>query len=213
MEAKIKEKYTEKLDEYYCNNGSKLYSLVKQIVYSQYGYVNNIGDFYSMANVVFAEIVVNDKWRGGNFDILIYKALTCRYLDYWKTEYRQKRRNRIIVDGREVPVADLDLYGWAGEHKGLLLYEVIESDSDLETEVINSIEGEMCPLLVEYLDSLTDIQRQMVDLMMDGLSKKSIMETLHLDKNQYRWNSEKIVSCNDIHNKLYQYLKSQHLLR
>lgn len=109
------------LEDYYGDNARKVRKLVDRIFNKKYGGVSeqDMDEFYSVANDVFADIICNDRYDSskGEFEGFLYRALDLAIVDEIKKQNRDKRVAKAeigeAVDGRmkkrKVPVPDISL--------------------------------------------------------------------------------------------------------
>jgi FixJ family two-component response regulator len=122
----------------------------------------------------------------------VYRALECGFLDYWKAKYTQKRMNYIDIEGKKIPVTDIDINTPIDDE--LLLYDTFVSDCDVEMEAINNVE-KYSPKMKEYIESLTNIKRQIAELLMQDYSAYEIKAKLHITERAYRKYKKEMRDC------------------
>lgn len=165
------------LNQYYADGAKKLHAIVDKILLKFGGiYQKDYDDFYSIANEVCAEIAHYKRFdeSKGDFGGYIYKAIYCAIQDEISKRNCQKRQ------------ADKDavsIYAPIGDDDGTLM-DVISSDYSIENELIESgvVKDEK---VEEYLNSLSNLTRKVVEMKMNGEKVEYIKEQLNLSNKAY----------------------------
>ena len=166
------------LTGYYEDNGRKLRGAVNQIL-SGFGGIwdKDMDDFYSLANEVFVDVM--RRYEGtGSFDRFLYSCLSARVKTEITRRNRKKRRADRLSVSLDTPVGE-------GE---LTVGDMIPSDFDIEQAVFGDRDPCYSGRLEEYFHSLSRIQRQIMELRMDGVPVPEIKRKLKLSKRQYDQN-------------------------
>lgn len=164
------------LEEYYRNNGKKLHSMVDKILRKFCGiYLKDYDDFYSLSNEVFVEVL--NRYDGiRDFDGFLYACL----LKKVKTEIT--RRNRIK---RKTDINAISIDTPVGEDEASTIGDILASDFDINSEISEEI-GISCDEKVEeYLNSISRIQRDIVEMRMKGYEPFEIRDSLEITQKQY----------------------------
>lgn len=182
------------LNSYYENNAKKLHTVVNQIFYKKFGGIQDkdMDEFYSVANDVFFDIIKNNRYDSskGEFDGFLYRALSLAFIDEFKRQNRNKRVTKIELadeDGKVVQMILPDIYldtpiDNAGNST---LGDVISGSFDMEKEIFEGKEEMYSEKVQLYLGRLSDIQRDVLRLIIAGYLPNEIREELHLTKKQY----------------------------
>lgn len=200
--------------QYYADNARKLRQVVHMIL-KKFGGVSekDYHDFYSVANDVFADIISNHRYdpAKGCFDGFLYRALQLGIMDEFKKRNSAKRVARVeevdeygnqVLDeqGRPktVPVADLCLDAPVGGEGNSAIIDQIPSDFDMDTMVLERVLGNQEGGVERYLDTLPNIQRQILRMKMEGFSVSQIEQRLGLSDREYRRQFRQITSFQNI---------------
>lgn len=178
----FEEKRNEILNYYYHNNAEKLHTLVNKILLKFGGiYDKDIDDFYSIANGVFADLI--SKY---DFDRPFENFLFSSIYDRIKSEIT--RRNRIKRIGERNAIS---IYAPVDDSEDFILEDLISSGENLEADVINIVCANERPAVL-YLNSLSDIQREIVIMKVNNWDVQDIKNKLGLSDRQYRFNMKEI---------------------
>lgn len=163
------------LNSYYENNARKLHKVVDAIL-SKFGGITDkdYQDFYSLANEVFTDVLKKyDKSQ--SFDGFLYSCLSNKIKSEITARNRIKRRSDRKSVSIETPVGEDDS----------TIGDFLCSSSDVESELIDE-QYILCDEKVEkYLDSLSSIQRQIIEMKMYGVPVNEIKKKLGLSDKEY----------------------------
>lgn len=190
------------LEELYENNVKKLYLMVDKILHSiGCSYYNDKDEFYAEASEVLADIVVNHRYdeKKGNFEGYLYGALRNAVLDILKKRNTYKRRANKMSLSLDTPISS---------EGNLTIGDLINSDFDIikELEERNGVLWE--ENIEEYLKSLTKIQRNILNLKIEGATIEEIKSQLNITNKQYEQNI-KAMRCFEHISKLQDHIKIQ----
>lgn len=203
------------LKEYYENNGRKLNSVVDKVINRKFGGVQgkDMDSYYSIANEVMADIVGGNRYdkSKGDFEGFLYNALTYAFIDELKEQNRFKRCNKKYVldkdgnvaldeDGKPkvVIVRDVSLDAPINDMDGITYGDMIQSDFDMDSHIESLFDEIKDEKMIEYLGSLTEIQRQILQMKMDDIPVSEIKSKLNLSGRQYDQNCNVIKSFEKI---------------
>ena len=159
------------IDSYYANNAEKLHKLVDKILFKlRFINIDN-DDFYSLANEVFADVIKRYDGKQ-DFDGFLYSCLTNKF----KTEMTRRNRIKRQIDKNAI---SLD----APNDDGIDLSEKIASDFNVETE--SCLDFETDDNVETFLDSLSNIQRKIIELKMNGYSVDEVKHKLNISNTEY----------------------------
>lgn len=183
------------LDTYYGGNGKRLHHLVDRILQKFGGIVkSDTDDFYSLANEVFTEVL--DRYDDSkDFEKFLCSCLANRI----KTEMTRRNRIKRIIDREAVSIEAL-----MTEEEYITTGGVTGYASDMESELYGNQEGFMEERIEKYLGSLSQLQRRILTLKMNGYRKKEILHELDMTEKIYDKNFEQIKSY-DKTNILFEY--------
>lgn len=164
------------LNRYYENGARRLHRMVDNIL-SKFGGISNkdYDDFYSIANEVFTDVIRRyDNTQP--FDGFLYSCLSNKI----KTEITARNRYKRQADRNSV---SLDTP--VGDSEDSTIADFLYSSFDIESE-IEEKNGEYPDDKVEkYLSSLSNVQRQIVEMKMAELPVSEIKKKLGLTNKQY----------------------------
>lgn len=170
------------LDMYYTNNAKKLHKMVDRIL-SKFGGLSykDTGDFYSLANVVFADAIQRYDCKK-SFDGFLYSCLSNRIMSEITRRNREKRKaDRLSIS--------LDATNDKGEDYSLL--DCIPSDFDTFEEANRRKEnGEYCNKVQQYILRLSNQQVSILNLLIDGYKPFEIRRILELSPREYADNMQ-----------------------
>lgn len=164
-------------------------------------YYNDKDEFYAEASEVLADIVVNHRYdeKKGNFEGYLYGALRNAVLDILKKRNTYKRRANKMSLSLDTPISS---------EGNLTIGDLINSDFDIikELEERNGVLWE--ENIEEYLKSLTKIQRNILNLKIEGATIEEIKSQLNITNKQYEQNI-KAMRCFEHISKLQDHIKIQ----
>lgn len=181
---------TKVTEQYYANNAKKLRKIVDNII-KPFGGLSqkDTDDFYSLANEVFLHAVTDFNGQG-NFEGFLYSRLTLKIRSLMTERNRQKRSDIEEItkeDGTKEKIyhqtLSLDAPIKNDDGTTTTLSDLLESKFNIGDAVGFSLEcGEN---VKKYIESLTDKQKEVALLMMDGVSKKDIQKRLCLSDKRF----------------------------
>lgn len=165
------------LDIYYADNAKKLHRVVDRIL-SKFGGLSykDTGDFYSLANEVFADVI--KRYDGEqSFDGFLYSCLSNKIMsEITKRNCEKRKADRLSISVN--PVND------KGEDYSLL--DCLASDFDTFEEASKCQEnGEYCNKVQQYISKLSNQQVNILNLLIDGYKPFEIRRILGISKNEY----------------------------
>lgn len=170
------------LDMYYTNNAKKLHKMVDRIL-SKFGGLSykDTGDFYSLANEVFADVI--KRYDGEqSFDGFLYSCLSNKIMsEITKRNCEKRKADRLSIS--------LDATNDKGEDYSLL--DCIPSDFDTFEEASKCQEnGEYCNKVQQYILRLSNQQVSILSLLIDGYKPFEIRRILELSPREYADNMQ-----------------------
>lgn len=165
------------LYSYYRNNAQKLHVVVDKIL-SKFGGLSDKDhdDFYSLANEVFTGLLRTYDKAEGDFDGFLYSCLSNRV----KTEITKRNRDKRKGDRMAVSID-----APAGDEDDLTLGDLIADDFNMDSVVEKSIDGYQDERIGKYLNNLSEIQRNIVEMKMEDIPVSEIKARLKLSDKQY----------------------------
>ena len=182
------------LNDYYKNGGEKLHKLVNQIINKKYGGTadKDMDEFYSVANDVFADIVLHNRYNSskGDFDDFLYGALCLAIIDEFKKQNRDKRITKIeVIDEngnlKKISVPNVYLESAVDGYDNLTIGDTIKSDYNLEDETFRGLSESDNENIREYISTLTPTQKKIAELIGEGLSKNEIIKKIRISESAY----------------------------
>ena len=182
------------LNDYYKNGGEKLHKLVNQIINKKYGGTadKDMDEFYSVANDVFADIVLHNRYNSskGDFDDFLYGALCLAIIDEFKKQNRDKRTTKIeVIDEngnlKKISVPNVYLESAVDGYDNLTIGDTIKSDYNLEDETFRGLSESDNENIREYISTLTPTQKKIAELIGEGLSKNEIIKKIRISESAY----------------------------
>lgn len=159
------------LNTYYENNAKKLRQIVDGILVRFGGLSDkDYDDFYSLANEVFVDVI--ERYDSSqSFGGFLYSCLSNKI----KSEMTKRNRYKRMIDRMSVSIDEV-----VNDEDDTTIGDMIASNFDLEKEL--GFENEM---VMEYLAGLTDVQRKIIEMKMDGVAIGEIKQKLGLTTKQY----------------------------
>lgn len=183
------------LNTYYDNNAKKLHTVIDQIFYKYFGGTKgkDMEEFYGIGTDVLTEIWEKKTYDAskGDFDGYIYRALSMAFIDEFKKQNRDKRSMKIkVMDEKtgkpiKVSVPDLRLDAPLSEDSNITQGDMVQSDFNLDTKVFEDI-GSYSENVEKFLESLSDMQKEIALLIMKGYEAKDIKFILNMTDKQYK---------------------------
>ena len=170
------------LEEYYTQNARKLRRMVDRILRRFSGISQkDYDDFYSLANEVFTGAL--RRFDGTqSFEGFLYACLFNRIKTEFTKRNREKRKTDTQCVSLDTPVGD-------GES---VLGDMLESDFNMEAELEKKEPDLQNTWIGQFLEELSGVQKKIVRMKLDGLTKADIMEQLHINEHTYSSNMKKI---------------------
>ena len=163
------------LNEYYKDNAKKLHKVADKIL-QKFGGLSDkdYQDFYSLANEVFVDVLKRyDGTR--SFDTFLYSCLCNKFKSEITARHRSKRVSNMNCVSLDTPIkADSDI----------TIGDTIKSDYSLEKEVFKN-EYQYSEKVIQYLDRLSFIQKEVLNCIILGYTVNEILNTLHITQKQY----------------------------
>lgn len=192
------------LFDVYCRDGLRL---LKRVCYAIWGKDSIEGKYYDDLyddgmNVFIESVIEYDSNKDAQFLTFLSGNIKRSYLQWRRDNFERAKRCHLLLDkngrivkevdenGREKPVIVQDESFDAPRDDKNPLEEVIASDFDLHTETFQ-MENEN---IRTYIESLSLLQRKILQLMVNGYKKKDIMAALHITERVYNANTQIIQS-------------------
>ena len=177
------------IEKYYQNNAKKLRDMVDKILFNLKFHDIDKEDFYSLANEIFVDVL---RRYNGNHDFngFLYSCLTNKFKTEMTRRNRQKRQADRMALSWETPV---------GDEGSSTLSDMIASNINIEKEIL----GEDADIIMDekierYLNSLSKIQRKIIEMKMQNVEVQNIKEELGLTDSQYSSHMQEVVQYEHI---------------
>ncbi|MCH5256464.1 MAG: hypothetical protein J1D87_04185 [Lachnospiraceae bacterium] len=186
------------LSFYYDDNARNLHNMVDSILFKLKFDVDN-EDFYSLANEIFVE-VLNKYDNSQSFDVFLYSCLMNKFKSEMTRMNRKKRKtliklkekdekgNEIIIE-RIIQDDSLDRNITSDDgiplSDGTTLGETIAGGFNMEREIFKEDEEEYSQKMLIYLSRLSNMQRDVLNMIVEGYMPDEIRQKLHITARQY----------------------------
>lgn len=186
---KVCEKHKDLVDSYFENDGKVLYSLIDKVLFKLKFDVEK-SDFYSLGSEIFLDALCRyDETQ--DFNGFLYSCLMNKFKTEMTRRNRQKRqadKNSISID---TPIGD--------ENGSYTLGDMIASNINIEKEILGDDTDIIMDERIErYLESLSKIQRKIIELKMQNVEVQHIKEELGLTDSQYSSHMQEVVQYEHI---------------
>lgn len=170
------EKHKELVNSYFENGGKKLYTMIDKIIFKLKFDVDN-SDFYSLGSEIFLDALCRYD-EAQDFNGFLYSCL----MNKFKTEMTRRNRKKRTADKNSIsidtPIGD--------EDGNFTLADMIASNINIEKEILGDNEDIIMDEKIEkYLESLSKIQRKIIEMKMQNVEVQHIKEILGLTDSQY----------------------------
>ena len=180
--------------DFYCGDENKeLKKIVNPILIRRFAWIpqKDYDDFYSIAAMVVWDC--EEKFDGKKVKTKKFKSFvsTCIHnkVKSYITHMNRDKRIAKDEDGNPLHNSSLD----APTEDGINLCERVSSDFKVENKIkdfsytsLEDILEECSPQMREYLNiTLSNLQRKILELIINDYSKEKIMKTLHIDSALY----------------------------
>lgn len=186
---KVCEKHKDLVDTYFENEGKKLYSMIDKILFKLKFDVEK-SDFYSLGSEIFLDALCRyDETQ--DFNGFLYSCLMNKFKTEMTRRNRQKRKADRMALSWETPIGDEDGNSTLGD--------MIASNINIEKEILGDDSDIIMDEKIErYLNSLSKIQRRIVEMKMQNVEVQHIKEELGLTDSQYSSHMEEVVQYEHI---------------
>lgn len=202
------------IKELYANNQSKLRQMCHKEM-SHFGGITkkDYDDFYSRVGYEIALVTKPDKEGNTKYDpscgktFIEYISGVIRQSIWKEMSYRNRGKRQTIIEKEEVDengnikkirkyVSNVSIDAPISDD-GLTIGDTLKSDFNMEDALANNGEFEDENVGI-YLNSLSKIQRRIVEMKMDGISVMEIKDRLHLTDKQYNQHCNELKSFANI---------------
>lgn len=165
-----------KVVNHYCGNGMANLKPFCQPLIKKFGGIcdADYDDFYSAANeTVWSAMRRYDCTKNDNVEAYLRGAILNKFKDIMSKKNRDRRIPSSLIVSMEITI---------DEESTITIGETLRSDKMVDDE-IDELNGNES--IIEFLNGLSKKQRAIVQLIMDGYKKESIVEILHIKPERY----------------------------
>lgn len=196
------------LNSYYENNAKKLHATVNKIFNKHYGGTvgRDMEEFYGIGSDVLIDILAKYKSgkstydsSQGSFDGYVYRAIYMAITDEFKRQNRDKRATKIylldengnkVLDEKtgkpiKISLSDVRLDAPIKEDSNMTQGDMIQSDFNMDKTVLDDLRIYRDDISC-FLNNLSDTQRKIALLIMDGYEAIDIQNILNITDKQYK---------------------------
>lgn len=203
------EKHKDLVNLYFKNNGKKIRKMIDEILIKLKFNVEN-SDFYSLANEVFLDALCRyDGVR--DFNAFLYSCFINKFKSGMTHETRDKRCVKVSVEKKDSDgniikdengntimekkiVPNVSIYTPIGDEDGnYTLGDTLASNETIETEIFKE-EEEFRREVLEYLNCLSPLQKQIALLLSENNTPDEICEELHITMKHFENSIKRIFS-------------------
>lgn len=175
------------LDEYASNNMAKLRK-ISYPLFIKFGGISekDHDDFYSKANEeLWKATETFDESKGILFVVYLKGCLARKFKTEMTGLNREKRRADRLSVSIDTPI---------GESENATIGDLLASDFDIEKEALDKIGVSNDEKVEKYLNGLSSVQRQIVEMKMNDVPILEIKKHLNLSESQYEEHCKQIKS-------------------
>lgn len=195
-------KYADLINEYYKNDGRKIYKVVDEVLKNLCFHDIDKEDFYSLADEIFIVEVLAKYDDIQDFGGFLYTCLYNKFCTYMTKINRKKRRNyvkvekkdeygNIIKDENGNPIKedkyipDESIYQPIGDDENSTLGDIVAGKLTIEKEFFGEKEEGYSKEMQKYLGRLSPLQKEVLRLISIGFTPNEILKELHINQKLY----------------------------
>ena len=194
------------INYYHNNNMAMLRKICDPIIYRKGVPLMDYDELYDVASDTLLESLgTYDESKGSQFGTYLKGNINRAFYDWTRDNRRVKRCNlteerdkdgNLVKDknGKQkyVVIADISIDAPIGDESESTLADMLPSDFDIEAELAEEIGISDDERVQKYLSSLSNTQRQIVEMKMNGVSGTEIKKKLHITNSEYEDNMKSI---------------------
>ena len=182
------DKHATLVNTYFKNDAKKLNIMIDKILFKLKFDVDK-SDFYSLGNEIFLDVLC--RYDGvQDFNGFLYSCLTKKFKTEMTRRNRKKRQADKMALSWETPV---------GDEGNSTLSDMIASNINIEKEILGDDADIIMDEKIErYLNSLSKIQRKIIEMKMQNVEVQNIKEELGLTDSQYSSHMQEVVQYEHI---------------
>lgn len=179
------------LDFYCSNNNKELEKVVNNMLMKHFGWIpqKDYDDFYSIASQVLWNCERKyQESQNDNFEAYFKFCLLNKIKQRVTYSNRNKRINMGVDEsGNKMIMHDYSLESMPNESFGTYtLEEILPSYLSTDSMLFDNGKYKYGVKYTKYLESLSKLQRDVLELLVDGYMPKEIKEILHITNKQYK---------------------------
>ena len=190
----INSKYAKEITEYFKDNAKKLYALVDKVLFNLKFHDIDVEDFYSLSHEIFYNsLSYYDESQ--SFNAFLYSCLYKKFCTYMTAKKRSKRCMKIKVKEIDENGNVIEKVKFLDDERldrpigasddSLTLGEVVPSKESIDSEFFSEREDGFSYEMTAYLSRLSNMQKEVLQLLSIGFIAKDIIEELHITQKQY----------------------------
>ena len=186
------------VNSYFENDGKKLYAMIDRILF-KLKYDVEKSDFYSLGNEIFLDTLCRyDETQ--DFNGFLYSCLINKFKTEMTRRNRQKRKlvvevkeedecGNVIIVKKSMPELSLDSPTYEGSKKtiGDVIAETRKATNcDIDKTFFEDDGEKYTEKMLKYIDKLSNLQKEVVKLIIAGYMAEEIKQILHISEKQYQ---------------------------
>lgn len=196
--TKAYKKHKSLVDSYFENDGKKLYTMIDKILFKLKFDVDK-SDFYSLGDEIFLGVLC--RYDGTqDFNGFLYACLTNKFKTEMTRRNRKKRKillevedidenGNVVVVRKSLPELSLESPIHEGSKKtiGDMIAETrVATDGDIDKTFFEDDGEKFTEKMLEYISRLSNLQKEVVKLIIAGYTTDEIKKILHISEKQYQ---------------------------
>lgn len=186
-------KYADIIEDYFGNNSRKLHKTVDKVLHNLHFYDVDETEYYSLTDEIFITEVLANYDDKQDFTKFLKTCLYKKFCTYMTRTNRDKRSNNVKVPKKDengeivfdengdvimerVKIPDTSIYTPIGDDNDMTVGDTIQGDCGIDCDA---------QIILDYLNTLTPTQKQIVELKLQGLSDSEVKQTLGLSDKRY----------------------------
>ena len=191
-------KHKNLVNSYFENDGKKLYTMIDRILF-KLKYDVEKSDFYSLGSEIFLDALCRyDEVQ--DFNGFLYSCLVNKFKTEMTRRNRQKRktilevkeedeRGNIVIVKKTIPELSLDCPMYEGSKKtiGDMVAETRSTtECDIDKIFFEDDGEKFTEKMLKYINRLSNLQKEVVKLIIAGYVSEEIEQILHISEKQYQ---------------------------
>lgn len=191
----IIESYMESIiNSYYENNAKKLHVMVDKVLRNLHFNDVDKEEFYSFATEIFVVEVIPNYNPEKLFEPFLYSTLYKKFCTRMTRDTRFKRCKKIKIEEKDekgntfintVIVPDERLNAPISDKDDSTLEDIVSCNKTVESEIFGEQEEGYSTKMLLYLNRLSNLQKEVLQLTIAGYSPNEIKKELHITDKQY----------------------------